>query len=151
MPSLSIPYHPSVGPLVQLTIWAPNYRPPLQPSVSAPLQMNMYAALVDTGASCTCISRKIIQDVGLTPIGKQQAGHAQGTAPTNTYQFQVVFAFPQSQLPSGAIQTGLMAHLVMGIEFIPPAGGSFDVLLGRDIICKGAFSMSFDGHAILSL
>src|ERR1700751_5846818 len=82
MPSLSIPYQPSVGPLVQLAIWAPSYRPPLQPSASAPIRVQMYAALVDTGASCTCISRKIIQDVGLAPIGKQQVEHAQGAAPS---------------------------------------------------------------------
>ena len=150
MPSVSITYNPSVGPLIQVAIWAPNYRPAQPPSSASPLQMNMYAALVDTGASCTCISQKVIQDVGLSPIGKQQVGHAQGVSATNSYQFQVVFAFPQSQGPSGAMQAALMAHLVMGLEFVPQPGSTFDVLLGRDIICKGIFIMSFDGHAILS-
>jgi predicted aspartyl protease len=150
MPSISITYNPSVGPLIQVAIWAPNYRP-AQPSSASPLQMNMYAALVDTGASCTCISQKVIQDIGLNPIGKQQVGHAQGISAANSYQFQVVFAFPQSQGPTGTIQANLMAHLVMGVEFLPQPGSTFDVLLGRDVICKGNFSMSFDGHAILSL
>jgi hypothetical protein len=150
MPSVSITYNPSVGPLVQVAIWGPNYRPTQPPSSASPLQMNMYSALVDTGASCTCISQKVIQAVGLSPIGKQQVGHALGPSATNSYQFQVVFAFPQSQGPSGTMQATLTVHLVMGLEFVPQPGSTFDVLLGRDIICKGIFNMSFDGHAILS-
>jgi hypothetical protein len=38
---------------------------------------------------------------------------------------------------------------INGIEFVPLP--NIDVLVGRDIICKGVFVMSFDGHATLSL
>lgn len=150
MPSLSITYNPNVGPLVQLVIWSPNYRPSQHQSPINPTPMTMYMALIDTGASCTCISRKVISDIGLSPIGRQRVGHAQGSGATNQYQFQVAFVFPTAQAPSGVVQANVVAHLVTGVEFSPPIG-SFDVLLGRDIICTGAFSMSFDGHAILSL
>jgi Aspartyl protease len=94
MPSLAIQYNPSVGPLVQVAIWLPNYIPPSQQTPHSPVHLNMYNALVDTGASFTCISRKVIQDLNLTPIGKQQVGHAQGSSATNSYQFQVVLPFP---------------------------------------------------------
>jgi hypothetical protein len=112
--------------------------------------MKMYMALIDTGASCTCISNKVIKDLGLTPSGKEQTFGVHGIGATNSYQFQIGLMFPQGQHPSGAVQASIAATPVNGIEFIPPGGG-FDVLLGRDIICTGAFSMSFDGHAILSV
>lgn len=58
--------------------------------------------------------------------------------------------FPQTQLPTGAVQANIVAISVTGSEFDNTNCG-FDVLLGRDVICKGIFSMSFDGHAVLSL
>jgi hypothetical protein len=108
-------------------------------------------ALIDSGASHTAISPKVVQDLSLTPIGKQPVGGVHGNQPTNLYQFQVGVVFPQSQLPSGLVNVNMVIFAVTGSEFIPPNPGVFDVLLGRDVICRGHFSMSFDGHAILSL
>lgn len=153
MPSLSLQYDPNVGPLIPVFIWAPNFKPPAQAQISPgdALKMQQHVALIDTGASCTCVSQKVIQAAGLQPSGKQLASHAHGSVPTNAYQFQVVFAFPQAApIPSGVMQAQLIAFPVNGIEFIPPSG-LFDVLLGRDVLCRGVFSMSFDGRAILSL
>jgi predicted aspartyl protease len=114
--------------------------------------MHLYMALVDTGASCTCISQKVIQDLGLAPIGKVPVGHAQGIAATNSYQFQVVFAFPSGPAaPTGVVPSQVLAIPVIGVEFMPQPGSGFDMLLGRDILCRGVFSMSFDGHAIFSI
>jgi hypothetical protein len=116
------------------------------------MPMTLYMALIDTGASSTCISQKVINDLSLSPIGKVQAGHAQDIGPANQYQFQVVFAFPVgAPTPAGVTQTQLMPMLVTGIEFIPQPGSAYDVLLGRDILCRGVFSMSFDGHASFSI
>jgi hypothetical protein len=106
-------------------------------------------ALIDTGASCTCISAKVISDLSLAPMGKQPVGGVHGSRPTNAYQFQVGFVFPQSQTPGGAVNANVMSFLVNGIECIPQPG--FEVLLGRDVICSGAFTLSFDGYAVLSL
>jgi hypothetical protein len=153
MPSLSFQYNPNVGPLIPVSIWAPNFKPPslAQASPGAALTMQQHTALIDTGASCTCVSRKVIQAAGLQPSGKQLATHAHGNAPTNAYQFQVVFTFPQAApIPSGIMQAQIMVFPVNGIEFIPPSV-LFDILLGRDVLCRGVFSMSFDGHAIFSL
>jgi len=88
-------------------------------------------ALIDTGASCTCVSAKVIQDLSLAPIGKQPVGGVHGHQPTNLYQFQVVIVFPQSQLASGLMNANLSFHPVSGAEFVPPTPGIFDVLLGR--------------------
>jgi hypothetical protein len=37
------------------------------------------------------------------------------------------------------------------MEFAPPAGGPFQILLGRDVICGGVLTISFDGHFSFSL
>jgi len=108
-------------------------------------------ALVDTGASHTCISANVIKDLGLTPRGKIPAYGVHGVGSTNAYQFTVGFAFPQTQIASGAVMANLQTFQCDGMEFDMPGGGGFDVLLGRDIICKGVFSLSFDGHAIFSI
>jgi len=149
MPSLSIQYNPKVGPLLQVAIF-PLGVDPKTASASTPLNLSLYMALVDTGASCTCITDKIIKAVGLNPIGKTQVGGVHGAGTTNSYQFQLGLVFPQSQAPTGTVVADVSMFQINGIEF-KPTGGGFDVLLGRDVLCRGAFSMSFDGHAILSV
>lgn len=151
MPCLSIPYNPRIGPLIQLAIWPPGYAPPsaMVPG-TAPLQVSLYTALIDTGASNTCISAKVIADLGLSPSGKVAVGGVHGSQATNGYQFQVAIVFIQGP-PSatGAVLTNAHVTPVSGVEFIP--SGAFDVLLGRDVICMGSFTMTFDGHATLCL
>jgi hypothetical protein len=151
MPSLSINFNPAVGPLLQLTVFPPGYKPPGagQSSPSSPVNIVQYMALIDTGASHTSISKKVITALNLNPSGKQPVSGLHGPQPTKLYQFQIGLIFPQSQAATGAISAQLSLTPVIGPEFIPPGG--FDVLLGRDVICRGHFSMSFDGHATLSL
>jgi hypothetical protein len=104
--------------LIQVAIWPPNYRPSA-PNSSTPISPTLYNALIDTGASCTCISPKVVKDLSLAPTRKQQVGHAQGASAANSYQFQVVFFFPQVQTvtPTGTMQAQIAALTVMGIEF----------------------------------
>jgi hypothetical protein len=152
MPCQSFGFNPSVGPIIQVAVWPPNYRPsPAAATPASPVSTTLYAALIDTGASCTCISSKIVQALGLQPTGKQQVGHAQGSTAVNTYQFQIAFIFPQTQIPSGAVQAQVIGMMLVGTEFVPPSGTAFDVLLGRDVICRGTFSISFDGHGMFCI
>jgi hypothetical protein len=37
------------------------------------------------------------------------------------------------------------------MEFAGDPSRSFQMLLGRDILCRGTFTMSFDGHFTFSL
>jgi len=148
MPSLSFNYTTAVGPLIQVAIEVAAFNA-AQPAAGAPINLHTYMALIDTGASCTCISPKVVNDLGLKSIGKQKVGGVHGGKQTRKFQFSAVLIFPQSQLATGAMNAQLTTYQITGIEFVPP--GAFDVLLGRDIICQGVFQMSFDGHAILSL
>jgi len=148
MPCVSFQYDPRVGPVSQVGIWPPKFRPTLGPTSAT--SMKFYNALFDTGASCTCISAQVISDLTLSPSGKQAVGGVHGSQATNEYQFQVVMAFPNtSPGPGGVVQANAIVRLVTGVEFIPPPG--YDVLLGRDIICGGTFSLGFDNRAVFCL
>ncbi len=149
MPCLSIPFNPKVGPLIQIAVFPPGSAPPVQAGGPNPLGLALYFALIDTGASHTCISTKVIKETGLQPTGKLMVGGVHGNQATNSYQFQVGLMFPHGQSPTGAVLANIAAFPVSGMEFI--SGGTFDVLLGRDILCQGSFVMSFDGHAMLSV
>jgi len=149
MPCLSLNFNPAVGPLMNLAIVDVNFDALAAQSSTTPLSLSNYVALIDTGASCTAISAKVIADLGLQPVSKQPVAGVHGPQSTNLYQFQVALVFPQSQLPSGLVQAGLTSFPVIGTEFMSP--GTFDVLLGRDVLCRGNFTMSFDGHATFSL
>lgn len=145
MPCLSIPYNPSVGPQLQLAVFPPGYNPPQAPAGPNPTNVSLYTALVDTGASCTCVSAKVISDIGLMPSGKIPVGGVHGSQAANQYQFIAALIFGQMQAPNGAVLANMHAYTVLGVEFVP--NGNFDVLLGRDILCRGVFTMSWDGHA----
>jgi hypothetical protein len=52
-------------------------------------------------------------------------------------------------IPFGDADTLRQGAQVM--EFAPPAGSPFQILLGRDVICGGVLTISFDGHFSFSL
>jgi hypothetical protein len=47
--------------------------------------------------------------------------------------------------------TGYLVASTQVLEFAPPDGSPYQMLVGRDIICRGALAMSFDGHFTFSL
>lgn len=146
MPSLSISYTPNIGPQIQVLILPIGFTG-TPPGASPP---KSYTALIDTGASCTAITQKVIADLGFSPSGKQPVGGVHGRRPTNVYQFAVGIAFPTGPAaPTGLVNANVTTFPIVGTEFISDA--TFDVLLGRDVLCRGVFSMSFDGHALFSI
>jgi hypothetical protein len=62
--------------------------------------------------------------------------------PVNVYLADLV-------VPFGTLAFGLPGQQVM--EFAAPTASPYQVLIGRDIICRGALSISFDGHFTFSL
>lgn len=113
MPCLAIPFTPDIGPVFQLAIWKPGFQPSLPTAGSQNVNpIVLYAALADTGASCTCLTAKVIADVGLTPIGKQNVGGVHGQKLTNQYQFQVAILFPQNASPRNVVPLSLASALV---------------------------------------
>ena len=152
MPCIAGNYNPAVGVLLQVAILPPSQLAAVSAQQQQPstLQnLTMFNGLVDTGASATCISKNVVQTVGLQPSGKTSMGGSTGASVVDQYSFVVGFLFGQQQAPTGAISAHLHAYLVQGCEFTSHGFG-FDVLIGRDILCKGTLSLSFDGHYVLS-
>lgn len=150
MPCLAFAYNPLVGPIIQVAIFPFNFAPASPTPGQSPFNVTLYNALIDTGASCTCISAKVCADLKLKPIGKQNVGGVHGTSAANQYQFQVAVPFGQGQVnPSGTSNVNFFIHSTVGVEVVPSAG--FDILLGRDVLCLGSLTMGFDGHGMLCL
>lgn len=152
MPSISGSYNPNVGAIVQVAIMPLEQ---VQNSDGTPKHpgdgsnIKFFNALIDTGASCTCVSSNAAKQAKLKVIGKAPMAGATGVNHQNKYAFAVGFMINARQDASGKINSDLSVQVVNGMEFDNQSGG-FDVLLGRDIICRGVLNMSYDGHYSLS-
>lgn len=105
MPCLAFVYNPVIGPLIQVAVFPFSFVPPSVAPNQAQVPVSLYGALIDTGASCTCLSAKIVNDLGLNPIGKQIVGGVHGNKAANQYQFQVGVLFGHQQVaPTEALQ-----------------------------------------------
>jgi hypothetical protein len=103
-------------------------------------------ALIDTGAGATCISPKVVNDLGLNPVGKVNMISANSVAPTNQYIFAVGFPVGFQQLSTGAVSAAMnVFEDIAGLEF-KPAGATYDVLIGMDIIMRGVLTVDFSRH-----
>lgn len=104
-------------------------------------------ALVDTGATTSGITPRIIEMLGLVGMGKRPIGFAQGDGQADRYLFRVALSSPSS---TGEAETSLpfVFEAIMGFGL---AGGfRFDALLGMDILSQCDFRMDRHGHAVLS-
>jgi hypothetical protein len=152
MPLVTGNYNPAAGVLLQVGILPQSQLSMIQTAVPAgsnPTNITMFSALLDTGASVTCISKNVVQKLGLQPSGKTQMSGSTGANTVDQYAFVVGFMFGIQQTATGAYSGQLNAHLVQGCEFVHHGFG-FDVLIGRDILCKGSFTLTFDGHYALA-
>lgn len=149
MPLISGNYDPAVGVLVQVAVIPAAQVAQLKSGQIAPTNLHVVMALVDTGASSTCVSKSAAQAAGLVPSGKTQMSGATGQGTVDQYTFGVGFIIGAQQTPTGGVTGSLNLHMVQGCEFTNHGFG-FDVLLGRDVICKGGFSLTFDGHWALA-
>ena len=68
---------------------------------SAPLRIE--AALVDTGASRTCIARPLAETLNLAPVSKTSMETAGGRTAANVYDLHVVLLTDAVQSASGSV------------------------------------------------
>jgi hypothetical protein len=114
----------------------------------------MFKALIDTGATGTCITKAAADRMGLLPIGKVEVQGVSGTKAHNNYLFHVGFTtvLPGALIAmlanQGGNQVQLQLHInntpIQGAEFDAGQGG-FDVLLGMDVISTGSLKIEGDG------
>jgi hypothetical protein len=150
MPCIAGNYNPAVGVILQVAILPQAQLTALQASAQQPPQslpnVIMFAGLLDTGASVTCISSNVVQTVGLQPSGKTSMSGSTGQSIVDQYTFLIAFIFGAQQSPTGAVSGQLNAHLVQGCEFMSlplregrfrQTGRNLDIRLGS---CEGDVS-----------
>jgi len=150
MPCISGNFNPLIGPVVQVAIVDMRTVLGTFDGTTSPSDLVMFNALIDTGASSTCISKKVVNQTGLVPTGRAPISSVTGMMTVDQFTFGVGFVFPKQKQPSGEVAVDLSIHAVQGCLFYN-SSSAFDILLGRDIICRGTFAMSFDGHFVLGI
>lgn len=99
------------------------------------VKLKQYNAIWDTGATNTVITKKVVQDLGLQPIGKTNATGVNSSQVVDTYLINL-------HLPNNV---GFQAVRVAEL----PVQGS-DVLIGMDIIRHGDLAISNVGKTVFS-
>ena len=127
MPSLSGQFNPNAGVLLNIVVLPPGL---YGHGAAIPSSFLSFAALIDTGASVTCISRQVVQAVGLQSIGMTPMLSATQTVPAHRYLIDLLLPFGNA----GLLQQGI--HVM---EFQVTGTHPFQILLGRDILCRGVF------------
>jgi hypothetical protein len=100
-------------------------------SVPAPFPIR---ALVDTGASCTCVDPSVLEALSLTPTGSVSVNTpSTGATPHTAYQYDVALIIPS---PNG---TPLVFQTVpvVSSELLDAQG--YHALVGRDILDRCLF------------
>ena len=120
-------------------------------------------ALIDTGASNTCISQECADELDLVPIAQALITTASGICEVNRYEID--FAIPVATTEAMPVETedgertfqvvvtgeDHWAHIRHKINSVPPIEGDrgFDFILGMDILSKMHITM-FGNRIIMS-
>ena len=87
MPALSGQFSLGISPLINIGVLPAGL---LTPTTAQTVQVTAFPALLDTGASMTCVSPNVAQTVGLQPIGMRQIVSATHTVPVPVYLVDLV-------------------------------------------------------------
>ena len=126
MPCFTGEYKTALGPMANVGAL---------PGTATQGQVKWFSALMDTGATCTCIAASAAVAIGVQPVGKQPMVSATGAEPVNQYIVDLLLPFnPPIVLSSLQI-----------LEFVQAIQSPYQILLGRDVLCRGVFTMNFNG------
>lgn len=115
-------------PLINLLSSQNKPIPPPQPGV----------ALIDTGASRTCVELTVLSGLGINPIGITNVGTAGGTTPCQLFPARLSFPALSMTVDFGSvISVNLQGQTVDGNPII--------ALIGRDVLSRGLFIYSGNG------
>ena len=88
-------------------------------------------ALVDTGASCTCVDPSVLSALGLTPTGSaMMVTPSTGSTPHQTDQYDVALVIGASSASQPPLVVPTLA--VVASELLSRQG--FHALIGRDVL-----------------
>ena len=130
MPHFTLPIS-SDGPIVAALVAVSEARRGALSAAGQPVPPPVrIRALVDTGASCTCIDEGAIAALGIPPTGRVHVlSPTTGATPADKDQFDVALLIP----PAEPSQTGLIFPTIAVIttSFAPQP---IQALIGRDIL-----------------
>ena len=127
----------------------------LSPNVPHEQPVNLsgrhYVGLVDTGATITSVTQRVVQELNLVSKGKIPISSASDrNVQCNIYNIGVIIAVQgQIAVPEKTEKQDVMLpisqpSLIMASEFVNSGEGDVDVLIGMDIIQKSVLIIS--GH-----
>ncbi len=110
---------------------------PSSSSTKIPTNAKKFIAVWDTGATGSVITKRVVSDCGLKPIGMTKVNTAKGEATTAVYLANVFLpnnvAFSHVKMTEGEL------------------AGNIEVLIGMDIISQGDFAVTNkDGKTVFS-
>lgn len=114
----------------------------INPAENASISALRITALIDTGASASCIAAQVVEKLGLLPIGKAIMSSATHTIEVDQYLIDLTIPLGRDIVS----RKGLVVN-----EFAGNGSPDFQMLLGRDVLCTGVLTLSMDGHFTLSL
>jgi predicted aspartyl protease len=139
MACLTGQFDSKMGIGLQVIVLPPAYS---AQGVEVPASAVPRLALIDTGTTTTIITPQIVQELGLQPTGRRRAlVSTLQSGPVQTYCVTLV-------LPMRG-ETGVFPSLEV-LE-APLEDGPIQVLLGLDVLSRGVFTMSCDGHFTFAL
>ncbi len=145
MPCLSGAYNPARGVILQVGILPggtlPNAKNQKPVQAANSFKVHMLNGMVDTGADKTCISSKAAQSIQISPVSKITVQGATGSNQMNQYRIDLLLQFGKQSLA--------MSNF-LAVEYSSNST-LYDVLIGRDILCKGVLTMDFSGHFSFSI
>jgi hypothetical protein len=126
--------------------------PVLPPGVVRPHQPASFKALFDTGAQVSCVSQRVALTVGLRPRGRTLFASASEVKETNLLLFNIGFiqVVRTALLSEGTSGATFVFGPLQGLEIHAAATDDVDVLVGMDVLGRGALHLSFDGRFIFS-
>ena len=138
MPCVTVPFDLRHGPILTAGLAKPT--PLREPDTK--VSVTQVRALVDTGATLTCITPEMADRVGLPLLGKTTMISASEKRDVNLYlaSFLIPFGVPGKAQYQGVVDDMPMMEFKM-------EGSEIQMLLGRDILCQGVFQMvGYDGR-----
>lgn len=107
-----------------------------------------YGALIDTGATISGISQKIIDEVRLKFVGSKTVITAEGLTSLDVYFFSLALQLTEIVDNENGFteEAAYSSQLIKGIKIYAEKHSKYDVILGMDVISRGSLKLDPDGH-----
>lgn len=128
------------GPLIKVQIAPPGKFTDTDAKAG---KIKTFSGLIDTGATYTCVTESVANEMGLQATGKTQVKSASHTVICNTFIADIFVPFPLA----------LFTYHLKSWQVIEFKENSTDYqfLIGRDLLNHGTLNICPDGHFVFCL